>query len=56
VDGVQQVSFVKNVGDSVLNIKSSSDRIGFVIAQSDDADKAILACEKAKNQIEIEII
>ncbi|WP_256236288.1 ATP-grasp domain-containing protein [Bacillus sp. EB600] len=56
VEGVQQVSFVKKIGDKVEAINSSSDRIGFVIAQSDTAQGAIEICEKAMNLIDIVFI
>lgn len=47
IEGVRQISFVKNVGDTVGDIGSSTDRVGFVIAQADTAEEAVKACEKA---------
>ena len=51
VDGIQEVSLTKNVGDEVTEIHSSLDRCGFIVAQSDSANGAIEICEKAKKQI-----
>ncbi|MHB1454429.1 MAG: ATP-grasp domain-containing protein [Saccharofermentanales bacterium] len=51
LDGVREISFVKNVGDLVGAIVSSTDRVGFVIAQGKDASEAIDICEKAMNKI-----
>lgn len=51
IDGVQEISFTKSVGDEVAEIHSSLDRCGFVIAQCDSAIEAIEVCEKAKEEI-----
>lgn len=53
IDGVQEISFTKSVGDEVTEIHSSLDRCGFVIAQCDSASEAIEVCEKAKKGIYI---
>jgi len=53
IEGVKEISFVKNIGDSVGEIGSSTDRVGFVIAQADSADKAVEICEKAIGTIKI---
>ncbi len=50
---VQQVSVVHGVGETVGEIKSSVDRVGFVIAQADTAVAAVTACEKALDRIHI---
>lgn len=47
IPGVRQISFVKTVGDRVGDIGSSTDRIGFVIAQADTAEDAVAVCERA---------
>ncbi|MEK4228814.1 ATP-grasp domain-containing protein [Solibacillus sp. FSL H8-0538] len=52
---VQQISFVKNVGDDICEINSSSDRVGFIITQAIDAFTAINNCEMAKNLIKFQI-
>lgn len=44
--GVKQVSIVHGIGEEVGEIKSSGDRIGFVIAQAENAKRAMqIACE-----------
>lgn len=55
VDGVTEITFTKSVGDMSVEINSSTDRIGFIIAQSDTAEGAVKACEKALSLINIEI-
>ncbi|MGI6121175.1 MAG: hypothetical protein ACOYH0_02600 [Saccharofermentanales bacterium] len=35
ISGVREISFVKSVGDKIDEIGSSTDRLGFVIAQAD---------------------
>lgn len=55
IEGVQEISFTKNVGDEVTEIHSSIDRSGFVIAQCDSANEAIEVCEKIMNLIEIKM-
>lgn len=52
-EGVQQISIVHGVGEVVSGIKNSSDRIGFVVAQGENADKAIEHCEKAIEKIRV---
>lgn len=55
IDGVQEISFTKSVGDEVTEIHSSLDRCGFVIAQCDSAEEAIEACGKAKSMVLITV-
>lgn len=55
LDGLKQISIVHGVGEVVTEIESSGARMGFVIAQSDDADSAIKICEKALDLIEVTI-
>ena len=55
VEGVQEISFVKEVGETLTDIESSTARIGFIVAQMDTADKAISACYKALDKIKIVI-
>lgn len=45
--GVKEISFVKKIGDTVGAIGSSTDRVGFVIAQAEDAAAAVSVCEDA---------
>lgn len=53
IQGVKEISFTKSVGDKVGEIKGSTDRVGFVIAQAHTAEEAINICEKATNAINI---
>lgn len=55
IDGVRQINFIKNIGDDIDNIQSSLDRIGYVIAQAEDASKAIDVCNKVQDLIEIRL-
>ena len=54
VPGVRQVSITKEIGDVIGEIRNSSDRFGFVIAQGDTAQEAIEICEAAMKCIVIE--
>lgn len=51
IPGVVDVTFTKNIGDRAGEIGSSTDRIGFVIAQGADADDAERICVKALEAI-----
>lgn len=53
VKGICDITLVKNIGDIINNINNSTDRVGFVIAQSNKVTEAIEACENALNQINI---
>ena len=53
VNGVQEITFVKQVGDTVCDIGSSTDRVGFVIAQADTAEEAVNVCEKVLQTMKI---
>ncbi len=53
IDGVEEIVFTKEVGEATGEIGSSGDRVGFVIAQADDAEKAVSVCEEAMKMIEI---
>ena len=44
---------VKKVGDMAVELRSSGDRIGFVIAQMDTPEEAIAQCEKALDLIKV---
>lgn len=55
IDGVQEVSLTKLIGDEVSEIHSSVDRCGFVIVQCNSVVEAIEVCEKAKKSIQIAI-
>ena len=53
LEGVREISFTKGVGDTVGEIGSSTDRVGFVIAQADSAESAVDVCERAKDVLNV---
>ena len=53
IPGVKEISFTKQVGDTVGQIGASGDRVGFVIAQANSAADAVWVCEKAQEKVEI---
>lgn len=55
IPGIRQVSIVHGVGEQIGEIKSSVDRAGFVIAQADDARKAVALAEEGISKIEFEV-
>lgn len=55
IPGVKEISFVHKIGETLSEIGSSVDRIGFVIAQGKNAENAANICKQAKNTIKIEI-
>ncbi len=55
LEGVKEITFVKNVGDEAVEINSSADRVGFIIAQGRDAFEAKEICKKAMEMIKIVI-
>ena len=55
IPGVQEIAFTKQIGDTVGDIGSSTDRVGYVIAQADTAEQAVAICEKAIKAVTITI-
>ena len=55
IEGIKQVSIVHGVGETVTDIDSSAARLGFVIAQENDAIHAVENCEKALSLICVDI-
>lgn len=51
--GVMQVSIVHGVSEQVGEIRSSVDRAGFVIAQAENAQKAVEIAEEGRKRIEV---
>lgn len=51
VPGVKQVNIVHGIGEELKEIKSSTDRAGFVISQADSVDEAIRECEVAIGKV-----
>lgn len=55
MEGIKEIIFTKEAGEDAPCIKSSSDRIGFVISQGDDAVQAVQFCEEAMKTVIIQI-
>lgn len=55
INGVCQISIVRQPGECVGEIKSSVDRVGFVIAQADTSAQAIEICEQAIKKIKVKV-
>lgn len=55
MSGVRQVSIVHDVGEEAKEIKSSADRIGFIICQDDSPEKAIIDCERGLMAIKVKV-
>ena len=51
MDGIRQVSIVHGMGSVVGEIESSTDRVGFIVAQGDTASDAAIKCEEACSKI-----
>lgn len=51
MDGIIEVALTKNIGDRIDDIHSSTDRVGYVIGQTNDITSAINRCEGALNKI-----
>lgn len=51
--GVVQVSIVHGIGEQIGEIKSSVDRVGFVVVQAEDAPKAVKIAEDGLSQISV---
>ncbi|MCR5292825.1 MAG: ATP-grasp domain-containing protein [Eubacterium sp.] len=54
-EGIVNVTIVHDVGETAKEIRSSNDRVGFVIAEGNDADDAETKCEKALSCISVGI-
>lgn len=54
--GVQQISIVHGVGETLTDVIDSGSRMGFVIAHEDNATDAITVCEQAIEKIRIEVV
>lgn len=53
--GVQQISVVHGVGEEVTEINSSASRMGFVITQDENGERAIADCINALKKIQVMI-
>lgn len=55
ISGIKEIFFPKNIGDRICGIKSSTDRIGYVIAQAQNAIDAVAVCNTALRLIKITV-
>lgn len=55
IQGVKDVKVVHGLGEESRQIKSSNDRVAYVISQDENTSKAIDSCEKALEIIKIEV-
>ena len=55
MSGIVQISIVHGIGEYVQDIRSSVDRVGFVISQGNDVLNAIKKAEEARDKIRIKI-
>lgn len=55
IEGVKHISFIKNIGDEVKEIKNSTDRIGFVISQATSSELAIQICNKVLDIVKVKV-
>ncbi len=53
IPGVKEITFTKGIGDPAGDIGSSTDRVGFVIAQADTIKQSITTCEDAVKTVKI---
>lgn len=56
LEGVKEITLMKNIGEQVGEIGSSVDRIGYVIAQAETPAKAVEICETALGLVKFEVI
>ena len=54
ITGVERIIFTKSIGEESLPVCCSNDRVGFVIAQAENVDRAMKICEKAIKMIKRE--
>lgn len=55
IEGIKQVGIVHGEGEQITEIDSSAARMGFAIAQGENAEQAISRCENALNLIHVEM-
>ena len=55
VNGIKNVEIVHGLGEQSREIKSSNDRVAYVISQNDNISNATKSCEKALEMIKIEV-
>jgi len=52
---IKELSFTRQIGEDMNEIKSSGDRIGYVVSQAADAKQAVAVCERAINLLKFNI-
>ena len=55
MQGIEEIVWVKQVGETISEVLSSIDRMGYIIAQGNTALEAIALCDKAKWKIKIRL-
>lgn len=55
IQGIKDIKIIHGVGYYSDDIRSSNDRVGYVISQEDTAQKAIKSCEKSLEKIRIKV-
>lgn len=55
IPGIREITIVKDIGTEITDIGSSTDRIGFVIAQADTVEEAIHICLLAESVVRFDI-
>lgn len=55
ISGVKEVVFTKKAGDTISSFTSSTDRVGYIISQGEEAEKTIKICEDALCKIDIKL-
>lgn len=55
MEGIQQVTILKNIGDTIGRFGSSTDRIGYIISQAEKVSKAVEYCREAVERIKITV-
>lgn len=55
VNGIKEIVITRNIGELICGIECSTDRVGFVIAQGENANEAISICNKATDLITFKI-
>ena len=53
LDGVNEIKILKQIGDKIDKIQSSTDRIGYIITQGNDIEQAIKINESAMNLLDL---
>lgn len=55
IPGVEQVTIVHQVGEEVGEIRNSVDRVGFVVAQAENAEQAVSVAEQACSVLKVTV-